>query len=37
LPGENDAEATWETLILSEFYPNYLINYNIDKEFYGVD
>lgn len=37
LPGENDAEATWETLILSEFYPDYLINYNIDKEFYGVD
>ena len=37
LPGENDTYAAWETIIFSEFYPDYLINYNIDKEYYGVD
>lgn len=35
--GTDGEEAEWETLILSEFYPDYLINYNIDKETYGVD
>lgn len=35
--GEDGDIADWELVILSESYPNYLINYNIDKEFYGVD
>ena len=36
-PGTNGQVASFTPIILDQDYPRYLINYNIDKQHYGVD